>query len=251
MSSIDEFSFDHPANVSSKRRLVLLDESHPNVSFVKQLFISGWEHPNKPSPAIHAVYKILYPDDMIQSYLEYRTRVDKLIVSTDGSGPPGNESFLFHGTTRSCRLVENAKNLRLCKIETCSLCKIVHHSFDVNRSGSNFAFRRFGSGIYTSACSSKSDDYTTNNSWRSSLRILILNRVVVGNTLKLRTNTQNLTEPPLGYHSITGEPGVHLNYEETVIYDNDAIRPAFLIVYGEELATMDLLKTIFRTPLAA
>lgn len=75
--------------------------------------------------------------------------------------------------------------------------------------------------------------------------------MVVGNTLKLRTNTQTLTEPPWGYHSITGEPGHHLNYEETVVYDNDAIRPAFLIVYGEELATMDLVKTIFRTPLAA
>ena len=32
---------------------------------------------------------------------------------------------------------------------------------------------------------------------------------------------------------VIGEPGVDLNYEETVVYDNDAIRPAFLVVYGD------------------
>ena len=37
-----------------------------------------------------------------------------------------------------------------------------------------------------------------------------------------------------------------LKYEETVVYDNDAIRPAFLIVYGEdtpEHRLRSLLKT--------
>ena len=32
---------------------------------------------------------------------------------------------------------------------------------------------------------------------------------------------------------VIGEPGVDLNYEETVVYDNNAIRPAFLVVYGD------------------
>lgn len=58
-----------------------------------------------------------------------------------------------------------------------------------------------------------------------------------------------------------GEPGVDLNYEETVVYNNDAIRPAFLIVYGnegEELlrpkpkpTLQAVIKTLFRTPVAA
>jgi hypothetical protein len=85
----------------------------------------------------------------------------------------------------------------------------------------------------------------------------------------LQTDTTNLKEPPSGYHSvrvcdarggiqgptfflqITGEPGVNLNYEETVVYDNDAIRPAYLIVYGDELKLMDLVNTVFSQPLAA
>ena len=36
-----------------------------------------------------------------------------------------------------------------------------------------------------------------------------------------------------------------LNYEETVVYNNDAIRPAFLIVYGED--TLEFrLKSLFQ-----
>jgi hypothetical protein len=31
---------------------------------------------------------------------------------------------------------------------------------------------------------------------------------------------------------LIGEPGVRLNYEETVVFSNDAIRPAYLVVYG-------------------
>ena len=51
---------------------------------------------------------------------------------------------------------------------------------------------------------------------------------------------------------VVGEPGADLNYEETVIYDNDAIRPAFLIVYGEdtlEFRLKSLVKLIFTSTL--
>ena len=37
-----------------------------------------------------------------------------------------------------------------------------------------------------------------------------------------------------------------LNYEETVVYDNDAIRPAFLIVYGEDTPGLRL-KSLLQT----
>jgi hypothetical protein len=62
-----------------------------------------------------------------------RARVDKNLITY--APEPGNECLLFHGTTRSCRLVENPKTVKLCKLETCSLCKIVRHSFEVDRSG--------------------------------------------------------------------------------------------------------------------
>jgi hypothetical protein len=50
---------------------------------------------------------------------------------------------------------------------------------------------------------------------------------------------------------------VDLNYEETVVYRNDAIRPAYLVVYGEapepskESKLKALVTTLLRTPLAS
>jgi hypothetical protein len=55
-----------------------------------------------------------------------------------------------------------------------------------------------------------------------------------------------------------GEPGGDLNYEETVVYRNDAIRPAYVIVYGAspEIKPVEskfkaLVTTLFQTPLAS
>ena len=47
-----------------------------------------------------------------------------------------------------------------------------------------------------------------------------------------------------------------LNYEETVVYENDAIRPAFLIVYGDtpqktKSKLQSLALALFNTPLAS
>jgi hypothetical protein len=80
----------------------------------------------------------------------------------------------------------------------------------------------------------EADDYSSNLSEKAALRVLLVNRVVVGRTHRLRRNDRGLTSPPWGYHSITGEPGEDLNYEETVVYNNEAIRPAFIIVYGDK-----------------
>jgi len=83
-----------------------------------------------------------------------------------------------------------------------------------------------------------------------------VNRVVVGKPHKLRQNATGLTEPPCGHHAVVGEPGVDLNYGETVVYDDDAIRPAFLIVYREDIQEVksnlkSLIITLFKTPLAS
>lgn len=105
----------------------------------------------------------------------------------------------------------------------------------------------------------------------SNLRVLLVTRVVVGNPHRLQENATSLVEPPSGYHSvcmtvdslwmaltisqIIGEPGIDLNYEETVVYDNDAIRPAFLVVYGDtplaKPKLQTLIATLFKTPLAS
>jgi len=113
---------------------------------------------------------------------------------------------------------------------------------------------RFGAGIYTTACSSKADDYCINLHGRAGLRVLLVSRVVVGKALKKRKNATNLTGVSLPYHSLVGEPGGDLNYQETVVYDNDAIRPAYLIVYGNASGTdsksQGLISRLLKTALA-
>jgi len=60
---------------------------------------------------------------------------------------------------------------------------------------------------------------------------MLLNDVVMGKTIKLTTSNESLTKPPAGYDSVVGEPGGDLNYDESIVYSNDAIRASFLIVY--------------------
>lgn len=55
----------------------------------------------------------------------------------------------------------------------------------------------------------------------------------MGKPYKLRRNATDLAGPPVGYDSVVGEPGGDLNYEETVVYNNDAIRPGYILVYGD------------------
>ena len=38
--------------------------------------------------------------------------------------------------------------------------------------------------------------------------------------------------PPAGYHSIVGEPGKALNFDELVVYTEEAAVPESLIVYS-------------------
>ena len=108
----------------------------------------------------------------------------------------------------------------------------------------------FGKGLYTSSTSSKSDDYASNSGKTSSSnKAILLNKVVVGKGYKVTENATTMTAPPPGYDSVSqtsqqrepqilipsfkvlAEKGGKLNHDELVIYDNDAIRPSFIVLY--------------------
>ena len=93
----------------------------------------------------------------------------------------------------------------------------------------------------------RSNDYS-HNDCKSSLKAILLNKVVVGKGCKLLQDNTSLTAPPAGYDSVSfcqaiinlsltsyikvlAEKGGSLNYDELVVYDNDAIRPSFLVMY--------------------
>ncbi|KAL4249305.1 hypothetical protein ABKN59_007006 [Abortiporus biennis] len=259
---MDEFCIEHPSNEVNNRkaRLVPLLSENPKYNEICELFNQGWKHPEKQLPRIRAIYKIIFPESVVSPFLKYQSSLS----SAPSFWSPFvqrtcTEALLFHGTNRACLLGENTKNTMLCKLSGCSLCTIIRQSFDVSKCGNKHQFSRFGTGIYTSSCSSKADDYTRNLNGHAKLRVLLLNRVALGKTYKLRRNATDLKQPPSGYNSVSGIPGLDLNYEESVVYNNDAIRPGYLLVYGDadikedhhKLVLKELVKKIFTTPLAA
>ena len=60
---------------------------------------------------------------------------------------------------------------------------------------------RFGSGVYTSSTSSKSNDYSSNVK-PSKQKAMLLNKVVVGKGYKMTQDNTTLTAPPQGYDSV-------------------------------------------------
>ena len=94
----------------------------------------------------------------------------------------------------------------------------------------------------------RSDTYSYNGC-QSSLKAVLLNKVIVGKGWKLDKNNETLTAPPRGFDSVCmfyhrksflifiqsrkvlGEKGRALNHDELVVYTNDAIRPSYLVMY--------------------
>ncbi|KAH7925823.1 ADP-ribosylation [Leucogyrophana mollusca] len=253
-SSLDRFSLENPVNSFGGRRnrLIHLDRDDSQFVEVQRLFNKGWRHRKKDRPHVQAVFKVLWPQSVLEPYLTYRSQVQSLIQARDRSG---NEKLLFHGTNRACLIGEKPNNVILCSLRECYLCSILRSSFDVNKCGAKNTFKRFGHGIYTTACSSKADDYSYNASEDARFHVMMVSRVVVGKPYRRYRNAPDLVKPPPGYHSVAGETGWDLNYEETVCYGNDAIRPAYMVVYGTDppiaINFKAFVSTIFKTPLAS
>lgn len=256
----DPFCSANPKNQRGGRwsRLHAVDPTEQDHSTVERQFYDGWKHPHKRKPRVKAIFRIVSPPSFHIPYYQHRDRVcNDLSDLCRRQVNSSNEQFLFHGTNRACSLGEDRSSTHLCMLPECHLCCIVRSSFDIRKCGQKNKFRRFGTGIYTTSVSSKADDYTQNVNRITSTRVVLLNRVIVGNPKRRLHNAVNLTAPPVGCHSVIGEPGADLNYEETVVYNNDAIRPAFLIVYGEDLEPLkpkpkfqEVIKTLFHTPIA-
>ena len=98
---------------------------------------------------------------------------------------------------------------------------------------SNTGFARFGQGLYFSSRSSKSHGYNGKSEKVAGRRLMLLCHVAAGCTIKYTQDQTHLTEPPAGYDSVVGEPtaGGALNYDELIVYNEDACCPTYLVVY--------------------
>jgi len=171
----------------------------------------------------------------MKEYENYLNKVESKGEFLAGGKSRGNENRRWHGTRRVCNIGDQGVT-DFCDDSSCSLCCIIQTSFDISFFKGATGWGRFGRGIYTSSTSSKSNDYSKNDdSLVSDWKALLLNKVVVGNGKKLFNDDTTLTEPPGVYDSVLAEvaPGGSLNYDEVVVYNNDAIRPSYLVMYEE------------------
>jgi len=191
---------------------------------VAEQFTDQWKHPTQV-PTVIKLWRVYGDRAVFDRFSRYQLEVERR-TGLEG----GNTRRRFHGTIRACCLGDTSLDGAICREEACNLCRIIESSFQLARAGERTNFGRFGEGIYTSATSSKANDYYGGSV--SPNRAMLLNDVVMGKTIKLITNTPSLTQPPAGYDAVVGEPGGDLNYDECIVYNNDAIRASYLIVYN-------------------
>ncbi|KAH9992751.1 hypothetical protein BJV74DRAFT_834239 [Russula compacta] len=190
---------------------------------VVQQFTGQWKHPTRV-PDVIKLWKIYADQSVLDRFSSYQRGVEQ-----SRGIPGGNTRRRFHGTIRECCLGDNSSESALCRLSTCNICRIIQTSFQLARAGQRTNFGRFGAGIYTSATSSKANDYSSGSA--SPYKAVLLNDVVMGRVIRLTRTDTSLMQPPQGFDAVIGEPGGDLNYDECVVYNNDAIRPSFLIIY--------------------
>jgi len=214
--------------------LLEIPAGHDTFKDVAHQFKVSWRHA-ATVPHVRRVYKIVSSPSSLAKYNAYRAAVEaRGKFASQSNMTAGNENRRWHGTRRECSLGDPGITT-FCHYSTCSLCSIIRTSFDLNlfgnrKSGKKCGWGRFGRGIYTSSTSSKSNDYSQ-NTIQSPLKATLLNKVIVGRGCKMTQNNTSLTSPPPGYDSVLGEKGDTLNYDELVVYTNDAIRPSYLIMF--------------------
>ncbi|KIO21983.1 hypothetical protein M407DRAFT_54976, partial [Tulasnella calospora MUT 4182] len=193
-------------------------------------FYASWRHMNKRRPNVVHVYKITLGQEVMSSYRTYQNWVEASGDFSARGMSPGNECRRWHGTTRLCNLGDDPSTMSCCKQYNCPLCCILWSSFRVDKvNSSGRPFSRFGPGIYSSSASSKADDYSFSAA-PSYYKAMLLTTVIVGRGYKAYRDWE-VSAPPPGYNSVIGEVGGALNYDELVVYHDDAIRPSWFIIY--------------------
>ncbi|CAM9544820.1 unnamed protein product [Ectocarpus sp. 4 AP-2014] len=201
-------------------RLQELDRSHQKYESVKTQFTSKWQKGNVPK--VENVFLIKMPMGVVDKYLAYKNRV-------------GNERRRFHGTSRAsdCDFFTGSKK-RPCSSRTCVACNICMVGFKLVGT-TRKSYARYGRGLYFSSVSGKSNDYADGSEQRRNgtrYRTMFLCNVAVGNAKV--TEAVDLPDdqcPGKGFDSVVGNKGANLNFDETVVYDDAAAIPSYMIVY--------------------
>jgi len=214
----------------------LLTKRHPQLAAVKAQFLSEWRKSVATGGRVlvQRVYAVRNPPQIYERFRAHSRAV-------------GNVQHLFHGTQQAegCGFGSDL-GAAPCDARDCRLCNILRTSFSLRHAGSvaarPAANQRYGAGLYFSACSGKANDYASDRVLHGKVwGAIFLCKVAVGTSYETEDDftldgfpaaADGAGElPPPGFDSVCGVVGRRLNYPETVVYDERACVPSFLVIY--------------------
>ncbi|KAG8941160.1 hypothetical protein FRC04_004684 [Tulasnella sp. 424] len=207
--------------------LLSVPAGHQALTTVTDQWTKEWKHTANP-PQIRFMWLIVQNRSLHNAFEAKLQAIDASYNFKAEGMFPANERRRWHGTKRECTVGDPGTTpTGFCKSPTCSMCIVMQRSFDKEKCA---AGSMFGKGVYTSGTSSKSHGYIKQVA-PSRYRAMLMCRVLAGRAKKLTSADHNLVTAPTGYDSVRGVPGGGLNYDELIVYDNNQIRPLYLVIY--------------------
>jgi hypothetical protein len=224
--------------------LATLTNAHPKYEQIKRQFTASWDMRSAgPTPTVQRVLQVRNPAHVFERFEAYKEALAR-------AGRPVAEERRFHATSMRCAFGID-QGQRPCEDASCAVCSIAQTSFKLEHAGggalfANLGFLRYGRGLYFSKTSSKSHSYggqSQRERHGEVLRCMFLCKVALGRAL--RTAEDRLEDDRVDdllrargrggeYDSVVGlttAEGGKLNYEESVVYSEEAALPSYLVVY--------------------
>ncbi|CAM9147093.1 unnamed protein product [Ectocarpus sp. 12 AP-2014] len=194
-----------------------LGDDHPDCSRLHADFYPGWEAP--VGVAIVGIFRITVPPSIRDKHLGYVRSHGNLVQR-------------FHGTScrSACNFILDPKKAAPCGLQDCNVCNICLQGFKIGKSST-----RYGRGVYFSKQATKANSYAGGSEKKENgkkLRCIFVADVAKGRDfVTKKTGFDGARYPPVGHDSVQGEVGNGLDFEELVVYHEEAAIPTHLIVY--------------------
>ncbi|WEW61561.1 hypothetical protein PRK78_007052 [Emydomyces testavorans] len=197
--------------------LIRVPPNHVLFKSVLSQFLKGWHHGSHP--IIRSITLITWDRRAKKRFDDYRFGIEKRERYVFKGKAPGNEVDRFRGLDRYCTIGE-AGNRKLCNHPSCRVCEAISEGFGPHlRSKRKFL---------------PADDYAHSHHPHAVYKAMLLCRTVLGRSFIVSKDMPKLSQPPPGFDSVCAATGPLSSFgsDESVVYDERAILPAYLIVYG-------------------